>query len=119
GREEGVEPERLDNLWQKEAQAVIGRDRAEIDEAEADHARIEQNLGHRINPHRLALATFDQQPVTEPFPLVARQPGCILRAVRQVEEHDDCENNGRYGLDEKQPLPARKAEAAVQIEQES
>jgi hypothetical protein len=117
--QECVEAKSLDDLRQKEAQAVIGRDRAEIDQAQADHASIEQRLHDRVSTHRLAPAPLRQERFGKPVALIGGEPCGIGRPIGQIEEDDAGENDGGDGLDDEKPLPTGKAEPAMEIEQQA
>ena len=61
-------PERLHDLRQEEAQPVVGRHRAEIDEAERQHLRVQQRLASRCSgaPSPAAAAPAPDGPPARP-----------------------------------------------------
>ena len=79
------QPERLDDLRQPEADAVIARHHAEIDQRQRPDARIAHGLPDRQVMRSLALPAFGDETGAEPGALVRREPGCVVRQVGQIE----------------------------------
>ena len=117
GGEKRIEAECLDDLRQEEAQAVIRRHGAEINQAQSEYPRVHQRLRDGVAAHRQTLALLERQSLGEPAPLVRREPRRIGRTVGQIEKYHACQEDRRHRLDDEQPLPTGESESAMEIQQ--
>src|ERR1700756_4604932 len=100
--------------------AVVSDVDAQQEDAEHPYASLAQRIADfaacaSATGGGIVAAKCSQQPAA----LFVVQPRCCFRAVRQAQQKDDAENNGRQSLNKKEPLPPCQAPASLQMQQGS
>jgi len=68
--------------------------------------------------YRLAIRPLGGERGRERVSLIRLQPMGVLGLVRQIAEDHDAEDDGRHGLDDEEPLPAREPHRSVDTGQD-
>jgi hypothetical protein len=109
------QPERLDDLRDKDGEPDADPRLAEMDRSEGQHPPIDERLQHRKAPMLGERPLLFLHFALEPRLLVGGKPPRLGRPIGQVEEADHPEEDRRGRLAKEQPPPAGETKYAIEF----
>ena len=108
----------LDDLRQPEADAVIGRDRTEIDHGKRQHALVRQRFANGEVRGSDTLPLLFLELVAQPFAFVRLKPIGLRRPVGQIVQDDEGQDDSRRRLEDEHPLPPFQPPDTIHVQEQ-